>query len=109
MKNFVNYLLKKFKTESEGISYFKDDENSIEQNFENELNDFFDRLIIYKSDAIKIISKFPDVIINEAMTQIKTLNLDVSDYSEPESFLSLSFNTITENYYNDFFDVFKSH
>lgn len=107
MKNFVNYLLNKFKTEAEGVSYY-DNENTT-RNFESEYYDFFDRLIIYRDDAIELMKMFPAAILSAAMLEMGANNLDPMQYNEPEKFVSLAFSTIQEAYYTEFRKVFESH
>lgn len=107
MKNFVDYLLNKFKTEAEGVSSY-DNENTT-SNFEYEFYDFFDRLIIYTDDAKDLIKAFPLEIISAAMLQMSENELDPMQYNEPEKFVSLAFSTIQEAYYTDFRRVFESH
>lgn len=107
MKNFVDYLLNKFKTEAEGVSNY-DNENTT-ANFESEFYDFFDRLIIYTDDAKDLIKAFPLEIISAAMLEMSTNELDPMQYKEPKKFVSLAFSTIQEAYYSDFRKVFESH
>lgn len=107
MNKFADYLLNKFKTEAEGVSYY-DNENTT-SNFESEFYDFFDRLTIYRDDAIQLIKAFPCEIISAAMLEMGANNLDPMQYNEPEKFVNLAFSTIQEAYYTEFKKVFENH
>lgn len=108
MKNFVEYLLNRFETEAEGASYY-DDTNDNDTNFQNELDDFFGRLTIYKDDAVELMSKYPEAILHAAILYIKEIDSDIMKYSEPETFVNAALSTIEDLYYSDFKKIFESH
>lgn len=105
--NLCKYLLELYKEQTGGASNYA--EGSQDDNFQDDLSDFFDRLLIYTSDIKDLANQCGADIITAAMQQMAAQQLNPTDYIDLGSFISLAFSSIEEEYYNTFKNVFLNN
>ena len=103
MNDFVTYLLEHYTDYTEGASGF---DGNLEEEFQKNLWDFFDNLLIWNDDIKSLADQFGGEIIQAAMRMMAAEQLPPENYTDLSSFLNLAFRGIEEQYYNKFKDIF---
>lgn len=98
------YLLELYEEQTEGASNYT--EGDPDDNFQDDLSDFFDRLLVYDDDIKELADQFGADIITAAMRIMTCQELQPVKYTDLRSFINLAFSNIEENHYNEFKEIF---
>ena len=102
--DFYNYLLKLYEEKTEGASNY--DCGDPDDNFQDDINSFFESLLIWEDDIKKMINQFGAEIIPAALHRMAAEKLNPVNYTDLESFVNLALNETEDQYYNAFKEVF---
>lgn len=105
--NLYKYLLELYEEQTEGASNYT--EGDPDDNFQDDLSDFFDRLLVYDDDIKELADQYGADIITAAMQQMTAEQLSPINYTDLKSFVNLAFSSIEEEYYNTFKNVFLNN
>ena len=98
------YLLELYEEQTEGASNYT--EGDPDDNFQDDLSDFFDRLLVYDDDIKELADQFGADIITAAMRIMACQELQPVEYTDLRSFINLAFSNMEENHYNEFKEIF---
>lgn len=98
------YLLELYEEQTEGANDYT--EGDPDDNFQDDLSDFFDRLLVYDDDIKELANQFGADIIPAAMRIMAIQELNPVNYTDLRSFLNLALSGIEEEYYNSFKEIF---
>lgn len=104
---FYDYLLEQYADITQGASSY--DEGDPDDNFQEDLWDFFDRLLIYDDDVKKLADEFGADIITAVMQIMAYQKLQPVNYTDLRSFVNLAFSSIEEEHYTKFKEIFLNN
>lgn len=102
--DFYNYLLKLYEEKTEGASGY--DCGNLEDEFQKDLSEFFESLLIWNDDIKALADRFGGEIIPSAMRIMAAEKSDPALYTDLASFINLAFREAEEQNYNKFKDIF---